>query len=61
MRASDPGDSLSRQELRTLQRVLRTRASHLKKKGKRQGLIRPLSKDDVGKKSHLVLDQDSLL
>ena len=40
-------DNLSRQELRTLQRVLRTRASNLKTNVKRYGLIRPLSQIDV--------------
>ncbi len=48
MRTSNAGDNLSREELRTLQRALRNRASKVKKKGKRQGLIRPLSKDDIG-------------
>lgn len=40
-------DNLTRQELRTLQRVLRTRASNLKKNVKRYGLIRPLSQIDI--------------
>ena len=48
MRANDPGDTLTRQELRTLQRALRTRAANLRKQGRGQGLIRPLSKDDIG-------------
>ena len=48
MRSSDTEDNVSRQELRTLQRVLRTRASNLKKKAKRHGLIRPLSQIDTG-------------
>ncbi|KAL3143545.1 Potassium/sodium hyperpolarization-activated cyclic nucleotide-gated channel 3 [Trebouxia sp. C0009 RCD-2024] len=46
MRSRDT-DNLTRQELRTLQRVLRTRASNLKKNVKRYGLIRPLSQIDT--------------
>lgn len=48
MRPNDTEDDVSRQELRTLQRVLRKRASNLKKKAKRHGLIRPLSQIDTG-------------
>lgn len=55
MRSSDTEDNVSRQELRTLQRVLRTRASNLKKKAKRHGLIRPLSHIDTGSQRCLPL------
>ena len=55
MRSSDTNDNVSRQELRTLQRVLRTRASNLKKKAKRHGLIRPLSQIDTGSQRCLPL------
>ena len=48
MSSGDTEDTLSRQELRTLQRALRTRASNLKKKAQRHGLIRPLSQIDTG-------------
>ena len=48
MRSNNTEDDVSRQELRTLQRVLRKRASNLKKKAKRHGLIRPLSQIDTG-------------
>lgn len=48
MRSSNTEDTLSRRELRTLQRTLRTRASNLRKKAKRHGLIRPLSQIDTG-------------
>ena len=45
---SNTGHTLSGDELRKLQAVLRKRASNIRKKGKRQGLLRPLSKDDIG-------------
>ena len=48
MHTSEAGDNLPRHELHALQKALRVRASNLKKTGKRQGLIRPLSKDDIG-------------
>lgn len=48
MHSNDTEDDVSRQELRTLQRVLRKRASNLKKRAKRHGLIRPLSQIDTG-------------
>lgn len=49
MRSSGTGKTLSGSELRELQAVLRKRASNIRKKGKRQGLLRPLSKDHIGK------------
>ena len=55
MRPSDIDDNVPRQELRTLQRLLRTRASNLKKKAKRHGLIRPLSQIDTGSQRCLPL------
>lgn len=45
---TNTGHTLSGDELRKLQAVLRKRASNIRKKGKRQGLLRPLSKDDIG-------------
>lgn len=47
MRSRDTDDNISQQELRTLQRALRTRASNLKKNVRRYGLIRPLSQIDT--------------
>lgn len=55
MRSSYTEDNVPRQELRTLQRVLRTRASNVKRKAKRHGLIRPLSQIDTGSEQSLTL------
>ena len=52
MRNGEIGDNLPRHELHALQRALRVRASNLKKRGKGLGLIRPLSKDDIGQCPH---------
>ena len=60
MTASVTSDNLSRHELHTLQRALRKRASNLRKKGKRLGLIRPLSTEAVGEKKLIVTDSGAL-
>ena len=48
MSSSDATATLAGADLRKLQDVFRKRASNVKKQRKRRGILRPLSKQEVG-------------